>query len=174
MANRQALRELQDRLAQRLQAARAQGAAQSWLAIEAGAKQYLVPLSQAGEIFPYTNAQAVPYTQEWFLGVANLRGGLYGIVELAGYLSGAVVARTELRRQESRLLAFNPALETNCALVIDRLLGLRNPQAFLSAEAVNDPASPVAQKLLDTQGGEWLELDLQRMSQDVRFLTVGS
>lgn len=52
MANRQALRELQVRLAERLQAARSntsKGA--SWLAVQAGSRNYLLPLDQAGEIF---------------------------------------------------------------------------------------------------------------------------
>ena len=42
--------------------------------------KYLFPLGHAGEIFPWTPPQPVPYTEPWFLGVANLRGGLYGVV----------------------------------------------------------------------------------------------
>jgi len=74
MANREALRELQSRLASRLQAARAEGVQAGWLAVEAAGRKYLFPLSQAGEIFPFTATQPVPYTHDWFLGVANLRG----------------------------------------------------------------------------------------------------
>jgi twitching motility protein PilI len=88
MANREALRELQSRLASRLQAARAEGVQAGWLAIEAASSKYLFPLSQSGEIFPYAATQTVPYTQNWFLGVANLRGGLYGVVDLASYVTG--------------------------------------------------------------------------------------
>ena len=76
MANRQALRELQTRLAERLQVARTQGVAAAWLAVEAGGQKYLFPLSQSGEIFPWVSAQPVPYTQPWFVGVANLRAVL--------------------------------------------------------------------------------------------------
>ena len=76
MANREALRELQSRLATRLQAARTEGVAASWLAVEAAGDKYLFPLSQSGESFPWSVTQPVPYTQRWFLGVANLRGGL--------------------------------------------------------------------------------------------------
>ena len=83
MANRQALKDLQIRLAERLQLARTQGIAPLWLAVEAGEKKYLFPLAQSGEIFPWVGIQPVSYTQAWFLGVANLRGGLYGVVDLA-------------------------------------------------------------------------------------------
>jgi len=81
MANRDALRAFQSRLAGRLQAVRTAGSVSaSWLAVEAGNAKYLFPLGHAGEIFPWTPPQPVPYTAPWFLGVANLRGGLFGVV----------------------------------------------------------------------------------------------
>ncbi|MDP3222613.1 MAG: chemotaxis protein CheW, partial [Rubrivivax sp.] len=52
MANREALRELQGRLAQRLAAARTETRKASWLAIECAGHGLLVPLATAGEIFP--------------------------------------------------------------------------------------------------------------------------
>lgn len=52
MANRQALRELQARLADRLQAARTSASPGAhWLAVQVGGRNYLLPLEQAGEIF---------------------------------------------------------------------------------------------------------------------------
>ena len=123
MANREALRELQTRLASRLQAARSEGTSvSSWLAVESAGNFYLLPLGQSGEIFPWVSVQAVPYTQSWFLGVANLRGGLVGVVDLAGLL-GSTAARTEQALSEASLLAFNAALDVNAALLVDRLAG---------------------------------------------------
>src|SRR5674476_581062 len=87
MANREALRELQTRLATRLQAARAEGVSASWLAVREGEGNYLFPLAQSGEIFPLANVQHVPYSRPWFLGVINLRGGLNGVVDLASFLA---------------------------------------------------------------------------------------
>ena len=60
MANREALRELQTRLASRLQAARTEGVSISWLAVKAGEANYLFPLALSGEIFPLTTVQVVP------------------------------------------------------------------------------------------------------------------
>ena len=49
MANREALRELQTRLASRLQAARTEGTSvSSWLAVESAGSFYLLPLGQSG------------------------------------------------------------------------------------------------------------------------------
>src|SRR5512139_3265595 len=59
MANREALRDLQARLASRMQAAKAEGLSISWLAVRAGGLDYLLPLAQSGEIFPLPGVQTV-------------------------------------------------------------------------------------------------------------------
>jgi twitching motility protein PilI len=176
MANRQALRELQTRLADRLQIARTQGVAASWLAVEAGGKKYLFPLSQSGEIFPWVSTQPVPYTQDWFAGVANLRGGLFGVVDLASYVSGkAPPPKTELARTDSRLVALNAALEVNCALLIDKLSGLRNQDAFSDfSEKAPDAPDFFGNQYVDLNGATWQEINLQLLAQQAHFLTIGA
>lgn len=86
MANKEALRELQQRLAERLQTVREHAPARNWLAVEVAGHGFLLPLEQAGEIFPLSATQSVPHSQPWFLGVANLRGQLNGVVDLAVFL----------------------------------------------------------------------------------------
>ena len=176
MANREALRELQSRLASRLQAARTQGVQAGWLAVEAAGQKYLFPLAQSGEIFPYTPAQQVPYTQEWFLGVANLRGGLFGVIDLASYVSGKAPAqRSDAGRAESRLVALNQLLEINCALLIDRLAGLRNTDAFVSSGSAPE-GSPdyFGSGYTDANGAYWQEINLQALSQQPQFLSISA
>lgn len=173
MANREALRELQIRLASRLQAARSEGVSiSSWLAIESAGKFYLLPLSHAGEIFPRSVVQPVPYTQKWFLGVANLRGALVGVVDLAGLL-GEIQQRTEQAMAEASLLTLNTVLEVNAALLVDRLMGLRGKEAFVSSEPPAQDA-PVffGTTYLDSSGTRWQELNLQALSQHPAFLSI--
>jgi twitching motility protein PilI len=176
MANREALRELQARLANRLQAARTEGVQASWLAVESGGGKFLFPLAQSGEIFPFSSALSVPYTRNWFLGVANLRGGLYGVVDLASYVAGTVPAqRSDAGRAESRLVAFNAALEVNCALLIDRLAGLRNMDAFSSSSPPPEGAPEYfGTAYTDTHGASWQEINLQALSQQPQFLSIGA
>ena len=176
MANREALRELQNRLASRLQAARAEGVQAAWLAVEAAGAKYLFPLTQSGEIFPFASPQAVPYTQAWFLGVSNLRGGLYGVVDLAGFVAGRAPAmRSDATRAESRLVALNATLEVNCALLIDRLAGLRNPNAFTaSSEPAAGSPSYFGNAYTDASGAHWQEINLQALSQQPRFLSISA
>src|ERR1700712_3573521 len=124
MANKQALRELQTRLAERLQAARTQVRGESWLAVECSGRGFLLPLREAGEIFALAPVLPVPYSHRWFLGVANLRGHLHGVVDLAGFL-GLAPAEPATREQQARLVGFNQSLEINCVLMVERLSGLR-------------------------------------------------
>jgi twitching motility protein PilI len=176
MANREALRELQSRLASRLQAARTEGVQASWLAVETAGRKYLFPLTQSGEIFPFAQTQPVPYTRSWFLGVANLRGGLYGVVDLASYVAGTTPAqRSDAGRAESRLVALNSVLEVNCALLIDRLSGLRGLDAFTeSTDAPEGSPDYFGSGYTDANGAYWQEINLQALSQQPQFLSISA
>jgi twitching motility protein PilI len=176
MANRQALRELQTRLAERLQVARTEGVAALWLAVEAGGKNYLFPLAQSGEIFPWVNTHPVSYTQPWFVGVANLRGGLFGVVDLASYVSGQPPApANELMRSDSRLVSLNSALDVNCVLLINRLAGLRKQDAFVDfSEKAPDAPAFFGNQYVDLNGATWQEINLQLLAQQAHFLTIGA
>lgn len=176
MAKKDALRELQTRLAGRLKAAQSEGVSASWLAVEAGGVKYLLPLEQSGEIFPMTASLPVPYTQAWFLGVANLRGGLYGVVDLASYVQQSrPKPSVDTGRTESRLVALNAVLQINCALLIERLGGLKALSAFKQSCAA--PAgSPdyFGHAYIDEGGATWQEINLQTLSLQPQFLSISA
>jgi twitching motility protein PilI len=176
MANREALRDLHARLADRLRAAKSGDVAASWLAVFAAGNHYLFPLAQAGEIFPWTPPLSVPYSRHWFLGVANLRGGVYGVVDLAAFVSGSPRPPPEdLIRNELRLVTFNAVMELNCGLLVDRLDGLRHQDAFVRS----DPAPPQAPEFFgtvftDAGGTHWQEINLQTLARHVDFLSISA
>lgn len=178
MAKRQSLKELQERLAQRLTAAKTEALTATWLAIEAGGRRYLLPLVQSGEIFPWSAVQGVPYTKPWYLGVANLRGGLHGVIDLAGLVQGAARGAgraTERITSESRLVSLHGALGLNAVFWIDRLLGLRNPGAFSAlGERPADAPGYMTRVLVDAQGQDWQELDLQLLVSEPEFLAIAA
>jgi len=174
MANKEALRELQSRLAERLKlqgdSSRADSAA--WLAVECADRGLLLPLEEAGEIFPLSPMVAVPHTVPWFLGVANLRGRLHGVVDLAGFLGLRTAATGEAVREQSRLVAFNPALDINCALLVDRLAGLRSLDQ-LRADPHSGPRPAFAgRSWTDSAGRNWQELQLSALAGHDAFLKV--
>jgi twitching motility protein PilI len=175
MANREALRDLQARLASRLQTAKAEGLSISWLAVRAGGLDYLLPLAQSGEIFPLPAVQTVPYSQSWFLGVVNLRGGLYGVVDLATFIAGKAPARSDQYWSEASVVTFNAALDINCALLIDSLAGLRHVGAFSGSEPPPEGAPPYfGNRYVDADGNRWQEINLQQLSQMSEFLSISA
>ena len=170
MANKEALRELQTRLAEKLKAARTQERGKSWLAVECGGHGFLFPLAEAGEIFPFTPTMGVPYTSRWFLGVANLRGKLHGVVDLAGFLG---IRGSEPTREQSWFVAFNNELDINCAVMVDRLSGLRSIEQ-LKAQADDAQARPsfVGTPYLDENNRLWRELNLAALASEAAFLKI--
>lgn len=175
MSNKEALRELQHRLAERMQAARAQAPGNSWLAVECAGHDFLLALQQAGEIFPVPAITPVPHTQSWLAGVANLRGGLYAVADLGGFLG--LRRQVPVRNEQSRLVALNAKLDINCALLVDRLAGLRNGDELSPVEAeagagVAVRPAFVGRRLRDGQGRVWQELLLQALVVDEHFLSI--
>lgn len=174
MANKEALRELQGRLAERLNAVRTEAPSAGWLAVESGGHAFLLPLAQAGEIFQPGTLVPVPHTQPWFLGVANLRGSLTGVVDLAAFIglrpAGAPIASG---RDGGRLVVFNPSLEINSALLVDKLSGLRNPEQLQPDEESSRPQPAyVGTRYRDAAGRLWQELHLALLAHDDRFLRI--
>ncbi len=175
MANKEALRELQSRLAERLQAARTQSQGQSWLAVECGAVGLLLPLREAGEIFALAPIVPVPHSHRWFLGVANLRGYLHGVVDLGGFLGvqSHPPSRDQAGREPSRLVGFNPEFGVNCTLRVDRLAGLRSEDE-LAPEAADGRPRPafVGMRMGDGAGRVWQELLMSALARDETFLQI--
>ena len=177
MAKREALRDLQTRLAKRLQAAQSEGMSVAWLAVKAGGLNYLLPLGQSGEIVPLSNAQAVPYSKPWFHGVLNIRGNLFGVVDLARFI--AADTGTELPAAavagEASVVTLNALLEVNCALHVDSLAGLRGSDAFLSSTAAAaDAPAYFGNCFVDAEAQRWQEINLRALAQSPSFLSIGA
>ena len=177
MAEREAVRDFHRRLVERLHASPTLCVQAACLAVEAAGGRYLIPLAQAGEICPAVQALSVPHTQPWFLGVVSLRGGLYGVIDLAAWcaVTPPVAPGHRPPNHEAQLVTFNPAFEVQCAIRIDRLVGLRGPDYFCgsspSPEAGTDGFGPV---LHEASGASWQALDLYAWSRQPRFLRIGA
>ena len=170
MANKQALRELQTRLAERLQAARTEPLGRSWLAVECSSRGFLFPLRDAGEIFAMSPLAPVPHSHRWFLGVANLRGHLHGVVDLAGFLG---VKTAESAREHARLVGFNQSLDINCVLLVDSLSGLRSEAELTrDADGGGDRPAFAGARFRDASARVWQELNLAELAGDESFLRI--
>jgi twitching motility protein PilI len=174
------LRDFQARLTERLRQASTAPDLAARLGLMIGDGRYLVDLSEAGEIVPLPESIVpVPLTRDWLLGLVNLRGMLFTVVDLQRY---ANQGHAELGK-ESRLLALAGRLNFNAAIVVTRMLGLRNVSSMRVADdgAGGDAADDgkparhewIGATLVDADGHRWRELSLARLAAGDRFLMVG-
>jgi twitching motility protein PilI len=178
MDKRKTLRELQSRLADKLQAVRAGDVAASaaWLAVDSEGEKFLFPLSQSGEIFSWVPPHKVAHTQNWYLGVANLRGSLFGIADFASFVGGKEPSvRNQQSHSESRFVTLSGSLEVNCALQVDRLDGLRSAESFRES-MLPETGSPAyfGHTYIDLHGVHWQEINLQLLAQQNSFLNINA
>ncbi len=182
MAQKESLKDLQARLAERLKLAQSTGVSAAWLAVSAAGKNYLLPLRQSGEILPIPQWQVVPHTKPWFLGVMAVRGSLFGAVDLAQFIAQSLGADEDdmdgllfLEDETPSVVTINPSIEGGCALQVGRLSGLRSADAFTSSSPAPAGAPTFfGNQFVDAQGGHWQEINLQTLSQSPQFLNISA
>lgn len=164
------LRSFQQELATRLASKTAAQVESSRLGLACGGDQWLVRLADAGEVVAVPPVTPVPHTKPWHLGIANVRGNLYSVVDFARFLG----RESDGTGAQARLLLFGPrAGDLNAGIVVGRVLGLRNlAELAPSGSAAGAPAW-YAQRWMDADGRSWQEIDLSRLARDVTFLQIG-
>src|SRR5690606_23649121 len=109
------------------------------LGVQVGRRRLLIELSEAGEIAAMSGAiTPVPLTRDWFKGLVNLRGSLYGVSDLARFEGGGFTPATK----ETRLVAFATRLNLNGAILVDRMLGLQNTSNMSGNETTEADGQP--------------------------------
>ncbi|WP_269531429.1 chemotaxis protein CheW [Chitinimonas sp. BJYL2] len=170
MARRISLREYQESVVARLRALPATHTVTTKLGVQVGDQAWLLDLTDVSEVLPVPNIAHVPLTRRWFKGVANIRGNLYSVVDLPGFLGDEPVQAAVA----SRLLIIHPRHIANSALMVNRMLGLRNVQG-METVAEADPAVPwCGPTRRDADGREWREMRITELVQQAPFLQVGT
>jgi len=93
----------------------------SGIAFRIGGNNLVTPLGDVVEILDVPELNVVPLTQPWVRGLANLRGNLLPVIDLNGYLNGAVARLTG----KSRVLVIDCS-GVYSGLMVDEVLGLRH------------------------------------------------
>jgi twitching motility protein PilI len=170
MARRTGLREFQLSVAEKLRTATTRAALSSKLGFQVGGDNWFVALHQVSEVIPVPQVMPVPLTQPWFRGVANVRGNLYSMVDLAAFQGGEPTGAG----MERRVILVSERLVGGAGLLVSRMLGLRNPEQFNPAERPANAPAWLAAAYTDAGGSRWLELDLPQLVREQRFLEVGA
>lgn len=167
MARRSSLREFQEGLARRLAEARSTDR-RGLLGFQAGSENWLIDLPEAGEILPPPPLSSVPLTRPWYRGLANVRGTLFGVVDLSQFHGHAPV----IAAGRARLLLVGAKQGVNCALLVSSSLGLRSQDDF-EPDTEIDARPWVKNRLRDAQNNLWLQLDAGKLLASSDFLDAG-
>ena len=168
MRKRGSLREFQAYLATRLAGASKQNAA-GLLGFQAGADYWLLHLSDSGEIIPLTPLTSVPLTKSWFVGIANIRGYLYSVADFSAFQGKEATPQNP----SSRLLLIGTRHGSNVALLVTRMLGLRNAEDLTSVAADPNSTSWSGEAFTDNEGRRWKMLDVRQLLADEDFMDIG-
>lgn len=170
MAKKISLREFQESVASKLRDASDAALAASKLGLEIGPRFWLVDLVAVSEVIPVPALTTVPLTRPWLRGVASIRGNLYTIVDFSVFMGGEPTPASP----ESRLLLLHPRFKVNSGLLVDRMLGLRNPEQFRPKKEDAERAPWIAAAYTDAAGQSWYELDVGALvGSQSEFLQVG-
>ena len=162
MSNRLNLRQFQQQLNDRMQGKGQAGEQVSTLGIQLGGDLWLVEMSDISEVLPIPPITAVPFTKHWYRGMANVRGNLYSVVDLAVFMGQADV----LHDGRSRILLAAQKFSFNAGLLVSRVLGLRNIRTWRRSEVGGRI------QYEDQQGQIWQQLDIAKLLRQPDFLHV--
>ena len=168
MSRRVSLKDFQASLATRLQAAAGEAAPALSLGFEAGGERWLAQLGGSGEVLQVPDIQRVPLTRDWFMGVSNIRGILYGVTDFGAFLGQPPV----VRGPANRLLLVGQPYGVNCALLVSRLTGLRNLGDYTRQEPGERHAGWTTDDWRDQEGQIWHELDARQLLARREFLEI--
>jgi twitching motility protein PilI len=164
------LRTFQQELSARLLMKTTAQVESSRLGLACGGDRWLIRLSDAGEVVNLPDIVAVPLTRPWYLGVANIRGNLFSVIDFAKFLG----RETPAAGGQPRLVLFGPrAGELNAGIVVHRVLGLRNVAELAPASPPHDAPAWYSQRWMDGDGNAWQEIDLALLAVDPAFLQAG-
>ncbi len=139
------------------------------LGVAVGGDRYLIPMIEVSEVISIPKLAHVPLTQPWFLGLANVRGNLYGITDLGAYLGDNSMPFN----LKSRILLVSPGNKSYGGFIVNGMLGIRNLAEFSPIKSAKKKLSRgITAQYKDTEGRMWRELSLFELIRNEKFFRI--
>lgn len=164
MSKRFSLREFQQGVLDRLKSQAAESDRVTTLGVMIGKDHWLVDMQDISEALPLPVLTPVPSTQPWFCGVANVRGNLYSVTDMAAFLGGEATPRDG----SVRVLLLGHKYAFSAGLLITRVLGLRNAKEWAQSEQDGEIY------FQDSSGQKWRRFDVPGLLHRPEFLHIGA
>ena len=169
MSKRVSLKQFQQDLSTRLQDAGARTTLATSLGVRVGDENWLVELGDISEVIAPAPWVRVPLAKPWFLGVANIRGKLYSVVDLPAFSGHAGVTPGP----DTRLLLVHGRFAVNAALLINQTLGLRSLEQIDRQETGAPDTQWISRHYHDEHDVFWKVLDMGALVSHPVFLQAG-
>jgi twitching motility protein PilI len=142
--------------------------AQSRLGMQLGEEYWLLDLTDVAEVIPIPELLRVPLTKPWYAGVANIRGNLISVIDMAAFQGASAVAHDD----KARLIVVGEKHRINSGLIFSRVVGLRQFERF-DREADSTPLPPwVEARYRDHEQQRWNALNMHGLVTHPDFLAV--
>jgi twitching motility protein PilI len=157
-----------DRASASEDAAAADESAHSRLGMQLGDEYWLLDLTDVAEVIPIPELLRVPLTKPWYAGVANIRGNLVSVIDLAAFFGRPAVTHDD----KARLILVGEKHRINSGLIFSRVIGLRQFERFeREADAAQLPAW-VEARYRDHEQQRWNALNMHGLVTHPDFLAV--
>lgn len=149
-------------------------AVQLWsgVAFRLGEIRLVTALDEVTEVLPCPSYTPVPGTQAWVKGVANVRGNLITIIDLAEFFGKATVFLDDT----ARLMVMNvPGL--NAGLLVHEVLGLRHFDEEAERQqlpTLDDPVMTHVKGAFLRDEVLWGEFDMKSLAESAAFRHVAA
>ncbi len=169
MAKKISLREFQQGLVSRIANATQATVTSTRLGVQVGPENWLLDLTDASEIVALPSLTPAPLTQKWFCGVANVRGNLFSVVDFSAFQGFDQTPQNV----ESRLLLVSSRYMDNAALLVTRMLGLKNVDDLTALTGESSARPWVGVQYRDKNGTTWNQLDVKHLVEQEEFMRIG-
>lgn len=143
--------------------------ARNRLGVRAGEKRLLVRLDDISEVLPVPEIHAVPLSKPWFLGMANVRGNLYGVSDLSQFAGEAATTVGVA----SRILLIHQKYKVHAGLLVSAIVGLRALDQMEERAEKAVPGEWLGGRVFHDAASEtWQEIDIKALLALPEFMKI--
>lgn len=133
-------------------------------------RRFVAPMGQVAEMLEPPSVTRLPGVRSWVRGVANVRGRLLPVLDLATFLGGRLTSH----RKQQRILV----LEVDnlyAGLLVDQVLGMQHfpVDTFVPQSSDEEPVlKPLVDGSYESDAGRWTVFNLVQLIHDAEFINA--
>jgi len=133
---------------------------------------FVAPMGEVAELLEVPSATRLPGVKGWVKGVANVRGRLLPLYDLAGYFGESLSGQ----RKQYRILVLEKG-DIYAGLLVDKVFGMQHMPVDCFTREHNfqhQACESYTDGCYQHNGSEWMVFSPERLTEDGSFLDVAS